>query len=135
MDIISFFFPTHLLIACITSLCFLILVLGLRKTLFKQRKWLWISLIVFLGVYLFLVLSAVYLSNYYQWELQKFDLDGNSNISSNEQTAEREMALKRVTKETARNFSFITGLFFAFVVAGITFLVGQIYEVILRRFR
>ncbi len=90
----------------------------------------WISFTVFLCVYLFLLVTVVYLSNHYKFELQKFDLDGNGLFTSNERSPEQEKAMLKVTNDTARNFSFITGFVYAFIIALLTFIFGRVYEII-----
>ena len=122
--------PPHFLIPIIISVILLIIILIRRKVLFDKRKWLWTSATVFLCTYLFILVTTLYLSKHYQLELQKFDLDGNGSFSIDERTPEQQRAMRKVIGDTARNFSFITGLILAFIIASLTFIFGKVYELI-----
>jgi len=71
---------------------------------------------IFLIVYLIIVATATYNDIYYQWDLNKYDLDKDGFFGGQEITKEQGEAMQRLTNDVGRNFSFITG----FVVAGFT---------------
>ena len=122
--------PYHLLLPSILSALFLILIVIKRKRLLieNRKKWIWISLTIFLAAYLFIVGSATINDIYYQWDLNNFDLDKDGIFSGQEKTAKQEQAMFKLSNDVGRNFSFITGLMFAFILAVITYVTGQIIE-------
>lgn len=107
----------------------LLIVFIIQKNLFcsvKKRR-LWTSVIVFLVFYLFIVGGATCTDIYYQWDLNRYDLNKDGLFSGNEITKEQQEAMQRLTNDTGRNFSFITGLLFAFPISLMTYLIGHIY--------
>ena len=134
MELTSFFISIQLLVPIIICLCLLILIIVKRKTFYKSRNWLKISSTVFLCVYLLILVSAVYLSNHYKFELQKFDLDGNGSFSVDESTPEQQKAMTLVASDSARNFAFITGLIYASIIALLTYIGGKVFEIFKRGF-
>jgi hypothetical protein len=127
--------PFHLIVPCIISLAVIALLLYHRKRLFKsgKHKWLWISLTVFFTLYLLIVGRSLYLDIYYELALQKFDLNGDGFFNGNEITTELKEALKRLSSDTGRNFSFITGLIFSGIISFFVFVIGKLIEKIKNR--
>jgi len=99
-----------------------------RKSWFKNKKWFWVSLIVFLSVYASILIYTMYLAEYYATQLQSFDLDNNGLFSEDEITPEQQKAQLRVIADNARNLSFITGLVLAFLIALPTYLGGKLFQ-------
>ena len=87
---------------------------------------LWTSLTVFLVVYLFIVGSAMYDDIYYQWDLNRYDLDKDGLFGGEEITKDQEAAMQRLTSDVGRNFSFITGFIFALIIAGAVYIFGRL---------
>ncbi len=124
--------PYHLVTPAIISILILGVIILKRKQIFANRKlkWFWISLIVFFLLYLFVVGRVIYDDIYAQWYLNKFDLNQDGVFSGNELTVEQEEAMNNLTNDIGRNFSFITGLFFAGIIAIFVFISGKLFEYI-----
>lgn len=120
--------PYHLIVPGIICILLLLLIVQKRKALFKKYKWFWISVVVFLCTYGFIVLYCAYLSLHYRWNLNQYDLNGNGFFERVEMTTEQQKASLRLARDTARNLSFITGLILALIIAASTYLFGQIVE-------
>ena len=120
--------PYHLLIPTIICVFALGAIFYFRKRLFAKNKWLWTSVTVFFIVYLLIVGSAAYDDIYYQWDLNRYDLDKDGMFGKEEMTKEQEAAMQRLTSDTGRNFSFITGLIFATFISTIIFIMGKLMQ-------
>ena len=122
--------PYHLIIPLIISILILGIIFLKRKRLFGnvKQKWFWISLTIFFLFYLFIVGGATYSDIYAQWNLNKFDLNKDGFFSGNEITTEQEEAMRNLTNDTGRNFSFITGIVFSGIIAFFVFGIGKITE-------
>lgn len=83
-------------------------------------------MIVFLFVYISVVGVATYNAIYYQWDLNRYDLDNDGFFGGQEITKDQETAMQRLTNDVGRNFSFITGLLFAGFISTIVYVVGRI---------
>ena len=81
---------------------------------------------VFLVLYLFIVGSATYEDIYYQWDLNRYDLDKDGFFGGQEVTKDQEAAMQRLTSDVGRNFSFVTGFIFALVISGTVYVVGRL---------
>lgn len=127
--------PYHLIIPSIISILILVTIIYKRKTLFKNEKWkwFWISFTIFFLFYLFIVGGATYSEIYAQWNLNKFDLNKDGFFSGNEITTEQRKALKNLTNDTGRTFSFITGLIFSGIIAFFVFIIGKIVQSIKKK--
>ena len=119
--------PYHLIIPAII----LILILGIlfikRKSIFgnEKRKWFWISLTIFFLLYFFILGGATYSDIYAQWNLNKFDLNKDGFFSGNEITRDQKEAMRNLTNDTGRNFSFITGLIFSGLIAFFVYAISK----------
>ena len=118
--------PYHLAIPTIISLIGLFAILFYRKNLFAKNKLLWISITVFLIIYLYFVGSATYETVYYQWNLNRYDLDKDGMFGGREITEEQKEAMRKLTNDTGRNFSFITGFVFALIISAGVYVAGKI---------
>ena len=81
---------------------------------------------VFLVLYLFIVGSATYEDIYYQWDLNRYDLDKDGFFGGQEVTKDQEAAMQRLTSDVGRNFSFVTGFIFALMISGTVYVVGRL---------
>ena len=81
---------------------------------------------VFLAAYLFVVGSTTYDDIYYQWDLNRYDLDKDGFFGGQEITKDQEAAMQRLTNDVGRNFSFVTGFIFALVISGTVYLFGRL---------
>ncbi len=70
-----------------------------RQRLFPKDKWLWTSVTVFLVAYLFIVGNATYDDIYYQWDLNRYDLDKDGIFGGQEITKDQEAAMRRLTND------------------------------------
>jgi hypothetical protein len=118
--------PYHLVTPTIICLVGLGSILFYRKRLFSKNKLLWTSVTVFLVLYLFIVGSATYDAIYYQWDLNRYDLDQDGMFGGTEITHEQNEAMRKLTSDTGRNFSFITGFVFALIVSTTIYISGRI---------
>ena len=57
--------------------------------------------------------------------VNSFDLNKDGFLSGNEITFESKEAVKNLTRDTAINFSFFSGLFFSGIFAVFVFIIGQ----------
>jgi hypothetical protein len=119
--------PYHLIIPSIISICILAVIFINGRKLFNknENKLFWISLTVFLSIYLFIVAGGTYADISSQLALRKFDLNGNGMFNGAEITPELKVALKKASSDTGRNFSFITGLIFSGIIASFVFIIGK----------
>ena len=118
--------PYHL--AAPTTICVvgLVIILFYRKRLFSKNKLLWTSLTIFLVIYLIIVGRATFDAIYYQWDLYRYDLDKDGMFGGTELTYEQNEAMRRLTSDTGRNFSFITGFVFALIISTTIYTSGRI---------
>jgi hypothetical protein len=117
MDPISI--PYHLVIITLLSLGVLLLIFIKRKELFKHKywKWFWISTVVFLFFYTIIVGGAMVVDIYYQWDLNKYDLNQDGFFSGEEQTIAQKKAMIRLTSDVGRNLSPLFGGLFSIVIS------------------
>ena len=118
--------PYHLATPTIICTIGLIAILVYRKRLFTKSKLFWTSLTVFLALYLFIVGSATFDDIYFQWDLNRYDLDKDGMFGGEEITAEQEEAMRKLTSDTGRNFSFITGFVFASIISTVVYIIGRL---------
>lgn len=118
--------PYHL--ATPTTICVvgLVAILFYRKRLFAKNKLLWTSATVFLVLYLLIVGKATFDGIYYQWDLNRYDLDKDGMFGGNEITDEQNEAMRKLTSDTGRNFSFITGFVFALIISTVVYISGRV---------
>lgn len=118
--------PYHLLTPTIICIVGLFAIVFYRKILFANRKLLWTSVTVFLVIYLLIVGTATYDAIYYQWDLNRYDLDKDGIFSGKEITPEQNEAMRKLTSDTGRNFSFITGFVFALIISTAVYISGRV---------
>lgn len=85
---------------------------------------------MFFGIYLLLVGGAIYADLDAQLTLNEFDLNKDGFFSGEELTPEQKEAMRNLTSDTGRNFSFITGLIFSGLIAFLVFIGGKVIEFI-----
>jgi hypothetical protein len=116
--------PYHLAIPTIICLIGILMILIKRNTLFAKNKLLWTSITIFLCIYLYFVGTATLDSVFYQWDLNRYDLDKDRMFSGKELTSEQNEAMRKLTSDTGRNFSFITGFILAFLISLTIYVIG-----------
>lgn len=109
--------PYHLVLPSIVCLIGLLEITISRRKLLSKNKLLWISIITFLIIYLFIVGTSSYYAIYYQWDLNRYDLDKNGVFNAAEITDAQQIAMSKLITDTGRNFSFITGFIFALIIS------------------
>lgn len=118
--------PYHLAIPTIICLFGLLTIIINRKKLFLKNKILWVSITTFLILYLFIVGTSAYDAIYYQLDLNQYDLDKDGMFGGKEITDAQNEAMKKLTNDTGRNFSLVTGFIFSFIVSTFVYLSGRI---------
>ncbi len=101
----------------------------------EKWKWFWISAVVFWGIYFLIVGGAAYSDLDAQLTLSEFDLNKDGVFTGAEITPEQEEAMRKLTSDTGRNFSVITGFIFAGIIAFFVFIGGKFIEYIRRKSR
>ena len=104
----------HLVIALIFAILFLIF-----SFKFKHKRKLLINL--FLGTYILIIAYVIFYDIYLQYYLNSFDIDKNVFFIFFELTIEQKKAMHKLSSDTGRNFSFITGLFYSAILSGIIY--------------
>ena len=108
----------HLVIALIFAI--LILIYSFKS---KHKRKLLINL--FLGTYIVIIAYIIFYDIYLQYYLNSFDIDKNGFFNGDEITIKQKKAMQKLSSDTERNFSFITGLFYSAILSGILYkLVG-----------
>jgi len=84
--------------------------------------------------YLLLILSVFLTSQHYEFELNKYDLDGDGSFSTEEFTADAEVAMDNWTSDTGRTLAPFIGLITCPLYAGFWHtLIGLPYLIFHRR--
>ena len=104
----------HLVIALIFAI--LILIFSFKS---KHKRKLLINL--FLGTYIVIIAYVIFYDIYLQYYLNSFDIDKNGFFNGDEITTEQKKAVQKLSSDTGRNFSFITGLFYSAILSGILY--------------
>ena len=104
----------HLVIALIFAI--LILIYSFKS---KHKRKLLINL--FLGTYIVIIAYIIFYDIYLQYYLNSFDIDKNGFFNGYEITIEQKKAMQKLSSDTGRNFSFITGLFYSAILSGIIY--------------
>jgi hypothetical protein len=118
--------PYHLAAPAIICLIGLGAILLFRKKLFPKNKLFWISITVFLILYFLIVGSAAFDDIYYQWSLNRYDLDRDGVFGGAEITPEQNEAMRMLTNDTGRNFSFITGFVCSLIISTVVYITGWV---------
>lgn len=120
--------PYHLAIPSVLCIIGLLIIFTRRKLLFTggKRTVIWLSVTAFLISYFFIVGIATYYDLYYQWDLNRYDLDKDGFFGGKEITKEQQIAMQHLTNDVGRNLAFITGLIYSFIISATVYLVGRI---------
>lgn len=119
--------PYHILFPLGISICLLVFYFLRRKSYTdKNKKAFWIAIVVFFLVYSIILTIAMISGLSYQVQLNNFDLNGDGLFSGEEITPELEATMSKLTNDTGRNLSFITGLIFSFFISAIVYLIAKI---------
>ncbi|MFA7446533.1 MAG: hypothetical protein WCY89_11350 [Flavobacteriaceae bacterium] len=118
----------HLAIPTLACIIGLVMIFVFRKKLLARNRLFWISAMVFLILYLLIVGGALYNDIYYQYEANRLDLNKDGLFSKNEMTDELNEIMTSLNNDTGRNFSFITGFIFAFIISTVVYMVGLFFK-------
>ena len=116
--------PYHLAIPTIICVIGLVVLLFYRKKIYPRNKIFWLSVTVFLILYLLIVASATCEDIYCQWDLNRYDINKDGIFSGQEITQEQKIAMQKLTNDVGRNFSFISGFIFALIISSIVYVFG-----------
>lgn len=126
--------PWHLLIPILLSITCLIIVISKRKIIITNRsKKLFVSVLIFLVLYIIIVGNSLLYDIYYQFHLNSYDLDGNGFFDGKEINENQKIAMKNLTNDTSRNFSFILGLIFSLIISTFLYIMLSITSKIRKR--
>ena len=110
--------PLHLFIPTVVSLAGLIFLFLKRNNLRRKYPALYKSALIFLFSYALIVCNALGHDIYYQWDLNRYDLNQDGLFGSpTETTLEQERAMERLINDVGRNFSPISGLIFSTILS------------------
>ncbi len=118
--------PYHLATPTIICLIVLGVILFFRRKIFSKNKLSWFSVSVFFVLYLFIVAQATYDDIYYQWDLNRYDINKDGMFNGAEVCNEQKEAMRKLISDTGRNFSFITGIIYAFFISTVIYISGRI---------
>jgi hypothetical protein len=118
--------PYHLAIPSLICIIGLVVIFIYRKRLFSKNKLFWTCVTVFLVLYVCIVGGATYYDLFYQWNLNRYDLNKDGMFGVEEMTTEQEEAMRKLTNDTGRNFSFITGFLFAAIISTMVYIIGRL---------
>uniref|UniRef100_UPI004049372E hypothetical protein n=1 Tax=Gelidibacter sp. TaxID=2018083 RepID=UPI004049372E len=123
-----FYSFNHITIALLVSLIGIIILILIRKKISKHTylKNIWISAIVFLILYFFIVFTTSIQGIYYWKIYNSYDIDKNGFIENIEKTEGYLKAHRNITNDTARNLAFITGAFVSMFISFIVLAIGFI---------
>lgn len=116
----------HLALPSVISIIGLCIIAFYSKQLFTKNKLLWTSVTVFFILYLLIVGNAAFRDIYYQWDLNRYDLDKDGMFRGKEITPEQNEAMLKLIRDTGRNFSFITGFILAAIISTVVYTSGLI---------
>lgn len=119
--------PYHILFLLGISICLLVFYFSKRESYTdKNKKASWIAIVVLFLVYSIILTIAIIDDLSYQVQLNNYDLNRDGFFSGEEITPEQEVAMIKLTNDTGRNLSFITGLIFSFFISAIVYLIAKI---------
>lgn len=119
----------HLLIPVLLSIACLVYSLYNRsKIMTKRTKSYHTALCCFFFSYALLVGWCLYLDLLYQSNLNQFDLNNDGFFSGAEINDAEKKAMEDLIKDTGRNFSFLVGLVYSFVLSAIVYGVARLFS-------
>jgi hypothetical protein len=127
--------PYNLLIPCVISLALFTWIAIKQKKLLRKTKYrrLWIIASVFLASYTIIVGGAMLLDLYYQIDLKSYDLNQDGFFKGAEVTEDQKAAMLRLTNDTARNLSFLTGLIYSGLISAAFYVMGIINKMKIKK--
>src|SRR4051812_24338786 len=98
--------PWHFVVTGVVSLVALIFLLSLRKRIIQgKNRPLYFSMLSFVCVYLLIVCYSAAIDVYYQWDLNRYDLDKDGIFSGAELTPQQKVAMAKLINDVGRNLS------------------------------
>lgn len=127
--------PQYLLLpALICVLSLIVIIYKKKKIIAKSNMNLFIAILAFLSLYLCIVGNSLFYNIYYQWNLNKYDLNKDGMFVGNEINENQKIALQKLASDTGRNFSFIIGLIFSFIISFFLYIMLSIRTKLEKRF-
>jgi hypothetical protein len=123
--------PLHFLIPTAVSLAGLIFMLLKRNTLKKKDNALYKSVLIFLSAYALVVGNALGHDLYYQWDLNRYDLDRNGFFSQAETIPVQLLAMERLMNDTGRSSSYISAFIASSILSVCVYIVLRISNALL----
>ncbi len=122
--------PLHLLLCFMISITiFSILLFNWMKKLKKGKfNLFWICLLTFFFIYSIFIGVSIYNDISIQVELYRFDINQNGIFEKEEINREQAIAFQKMVNDVGRNFSFITGIIFSFIISVSLFILGIIIK-------
>lgn len=121
--------PFHLLIPTVVSLALFILLLVKRNSLRSKNRILFKSALIFFFSYALLVGNALGHDIYYQWDLNRYDLNQDGFFGyPTETTPQQALAMQRLLNDAGRNFSFVSGFIVSLILSVSVYIVMRINQ-------
>jgi len=92
----------------------------------SKPKWFIFAIISTITCYFCIIFSVYSIDWHYEYELNKFDLDGDGMLSGAEITPEMNKTMKKLTNDTGRTFAPITGAIISPIYNGFWFVIFSI---------
>lgn len=108
---------TSLLLATIFGFTGLIFLLIKRKVIKQKYIAVYPTLILLLSSYTIIVGNALGHDLYYQWNVNQYDLNQNGSFDKTEITPDQEKAMERLTNDSGRKLSYISGFIVSLIVS------------------
>lgn len=100
----------HLFIPTLLSLTAFIILLVKGNLLRRKNRMFFKAALIFSFSYALLVGNALGHDIYYQWNVNRYDLNKDGTFSTAETTPEQILAVERLTNDAGRNLAFISSL-------------------------
>jgi hypothetical protein len=120
--------PYSLIIPTVIGFILLVIIFFNRKKLFAKNKILWLSLIIFIVVYSFIIGKAAYENIYFQWDLYHYDLNKDGIFAGQEVSKEQQDAMQALINHLGNGFSFIPGFAIAAVISVVVYALGSLQQ-------
>ena len=107
----------------------------LIKTRTEEPNWIAYFIISVILCYVFIVLSVWSIGCHYEYELNKYDYDGDGMFSGDEINPDMEKAMDRLTNDTGRTFAPITAAILSPLYNSFWFVLFTVLRMILQRIK
>lgn len=94
-----------------------------------------LALLTFFSSYTFITASSVYDTIDIELLASKYDLNKNGLYEETELTEEAKKELAKISNDTGRNFSIITGFFFALILSLFVFISSSLLKTVIAKLK